>query len=160
MNAIRSIGGILSSVGTFNSVLQRIEVEGQTEIPDFSIDIAGQTAPLATAFKAVVDGTNGDTWLERVEARIGGSTLVSSGAVVRTEDVSGRGAVLDERVSGGRIEDLLRLAVKSEQPPLVGPRGHRDELCHGDSRCARRAQSHSGNSVGRTRSLSSFLSSS
>lgn len=120
MDVIKGIGGILSSVGTYNGVLQRIEVEGQTEIPDFSLDIAGQPVPLATTFKAVVDGTNGDTWLERVEARIVESTVVASGAVVRTEDVRGRGIVLDVRVNAGRIEDLMRLAVKADQPPLVG----------------------------------------
>ena len=120
MDAIRGIGGILSSVGTYNGVLQRIEVEGQTEIPDFSLDIAGQPVPLATKFKAVVDGTNGDTWLERVEARIVESTVVARGAVVRTEDVRGRGIVLDVQVNAGRIEDLMRLAVKADQPPLLG----------------------------------------
>jgi hypothetical protein len=120
MDAIRGIGGILSSVGTYHGVLQRIEVEGQTEIPDFSLDIAGQPVPLATRFKAVVDGTNGDTWLERVEARIAESTVVASGAVVRTEDVRGRGIVLDVRMTAGRIEDLMRLTVKADQSPLVG----------------------------------------
>jgi hypothetical protein len=95
-------------------------VEGQAEIPDFSLDIAGQSVPLATRFKAVVDGTNGDTWIERAEARVAQSTVVASGAVVRTEDVRARGIVLDVRVTAGRIEDLLRLAVKANQPPLVG----------------------------------------
>jgi hypothetical protein len=120
MDAIRGLGGILSSVGTYRGGLQRIEVEGQAEIPDFSLDIAGQSVPLATRFKAVVDGTNGDTWIERAEARVAQSTVVASGAVVRTEDVRARGIVLDVRVTAGRIEDLLRLAVKANQPPLVG----------------------------------------
>ena len=120
MNAIGGISGILSSVGTYAGVLERIEVDGQAEIPDFSIDIAGQPVPLTTTFTAVVDGTNGDTWLERVAARIAESTVVATGAVVRTEDIRGRGIVLDVRVNAGRIEDLMRLAVKAEQPPLVG----------------------------------------
>src|SRR5688572_27716208 len=120
LDSIRGIGGILSSVGTFNGVLQRIEVEGQSEIPDFSLDIAGKPVPLMTTFKAVVDGTNGDTWLERVEARIIDSTILANGAVVRTENVRGRGVVLDVRVNAGRIEDLLRLAVKADPSPLTG----------------------------------------
>jgi len=120
LDSIRGIGGILSSVGTFNGVLQRIEVEGQTEIPDFSLDIAGQPVPLTTTFKAVVDGTNGDTWLERVEARVIDSTILANGAVVRTENLRGRGVVLDVRVKAGRIEDLMRLAVKADPSPLIG----------------------------------------
>ncbi len=120
LDAIKGISGILSSVGKYSGVLQRIEVEGQTEIPDFSLDVAGQPVSLATTFKAVVDGTNGDTWLERVEARLMESTVLANGAVVRTENVRGRGIVLDVRVNAGRIEDLMRLAVKAEQSPLVG----------------------------------------
>ena len=55
-----------------------------------------------------------------MEARINESTIVATGAVVRTEDVRGRGVVLDVRIDAGRIEDILRLAVKAEQPLLTG----------------------------------------
>ena len=120
MNVIKGIGGTLSSVGKYNGVLQRIDVEGQTEIPDFSIDIAGTPVPLTTQFKAVVDGTNGDTFLERVEARLGGTTILASGAVVRTMEVKGRHVTVDVRIADGRIEDLLTLAVKAASPPLTG----------------------------------------
>ena len=120
LDVIKGIGGILSSVGTYQGVLERVEVEGQTETPDFRIDIAGQPVPLSTRFKAVVDGTNGDTWLERVEAKLAQSTIVASGAVIRTEDVKGRRVALDVRVDRARLEDLMRLAVKASKPPLVG----------------------------------------
>ena len=76
------------------------------------------SVPLRTRFKAVVDGTNGDTFLEGVEARLRESVIHASGAVVRTEDVKGRHITLNVRVAGGRIEDLLTLAVKSAAPPL------------------------------------------
>ncbi len=120
MNVIKGIGGTLSSVGNYRGMLERIEVEGQTEIPDFSIDIAGQTVPLSTRFKAVVDGTNGDTFLENVEAKLQDTTILAKGSVVRTEDVKGRHIALDIKIAEGRLEDLMRLAVKSEKPPLKG----------------------------------------
>jgi hypothetical protein len=120
LDVIKGIGGILSSVGTYHGVLQRVDVEGQTETPDFSIDIAGQPVPLSTRFKAVVDGTNGDTILDRVEARLGESTIIAIGSVVRTEDVKGRRVALDVKVDRARLEDLMRLAVKARQPPLTG----------------------------------------
>jgi hypothetical protein len=120
LNAIKGISGILSSVGAYSGVLERIEVDGQTETPDFSIDLAGQPVPLRTRFKAVVDGTNGDTFLERVEARLNESTILARGSVVRTEDVKGRRVALDVRLDGARLEDLLALAVKASKPPLVG----------------------------------------
>jgi hypothetical protein len=120
LNAIKGIAGILSSVGTYSGVLERIEVEGQTETPDFSIDLAGQPVPLSTRFTAVVDGTNGDTHLERVEARLNNSTIIARGSVVRTEDVKGRRVSLDVRLDGARLEDLMTLAIKASKAPLVG----------------------------------------
>ena len=120
LNDIPGISGILSSVGQYRGSLERIEVDGQTETPDFSIDLAGQPVPLSTHFKVIVDGTNGDTWLDRVDARLGESNIVASGAVVRTRDVKGRHVALDVQILQARIEDLLRLAVKANKPPLTG----------------------------------------
>lgn len=120
MNAIKGLGGTLSSVGTYRGPLQRLEVEGQTETPDFSLDISGNPVPLRTRFAAVVDGTNGDTYLDRVDATIGESAISAKGMVVRTEDVKGRHVALDVEIDRGRIEDLLTLAVKTATPLLTG----------------------------------------
>lgn len=120
MNTIKGIAGTLTSVGKYQGVLQRIGVEGQVEIPDFSIDIAGTPVPLATQFKAVVDGTNGDTYLEQVNARLADTTILATGAVVRTMEVKGRHVTVDVKIADGRIEDLLKLAVKTASAPLTG----------------------------------------
>lgn len=120
MNTIKGLGGTLSSRGTYSGVLERIEVTGETETPDFSLDIAAQPVPLTTRFKVVVDGTNGNTWLEQVDARLAQSDIRAKGAVVRTENEDGRRVALDVRVDRGRIEDFLKLAVKGTKPPLVG----------------------------------------
>ena len=120
MDDIKGLGGTLSSLGAYSGVLERIEVKGQTETPDFSLDLAGQPVPLRTRFTAVVDGTNGDTFLERVEAHLNESLIVAKGAVVRTEDVKGRRVSLDVTVENARIEDLMQLALKTAKPPLTG----------------------------------------
>ena len=120
LDVIKGIGGTLASLGSYRGVLERVEVDGQTETPDFSIDLAGTPVPLRTRFKAVVDGTNGDTFLERVEATLGESLIRAHGSIVRTEDVKGRHITLDVEMNDARLEDVLRLAVKSSKPPLVG----------------------------------------
>jgi hypothetical protein len=120
LDTIKGLGGTLSSRGTYDGVLERIEVEGETDTPDFSIDVAGQPVPLSTRFKAVVDGTNGDTWLEEVKAKLQDSHIHARGAVVRAEDVKGRHVALDITIERARIEDLLRLAVKDRKAPLTG----------------------------------------
>src|SRR5262245_58411840 len=120
LNDIKGIAGILSSVGQYRGTLERIEVDGQTETPDFSIDIANQPVPLFTRFKAIVDGTNGDTWLDRVDAKLGQSNILASGAIVRERDVKGRHIALDIQIRNARVEDVLRLTVKASKPPLTG----------------------------------------
>jgi hypothetical protein len=120
LNDIRGISGTLSSVGQYRGTLERIEVDGQTETPNFSIDLANQPVELFTRFKAIVDGTNGDTWLDRVDAKLGQSNILASGAVVRDRDVKGRHVALDIQIREARIEDVLRLAVKAAKPPMTG----------------------------------------
>jgi hypothetical protein len=120
MNVIKGLGGTLSSSGTYRGVLERIEVEGTTEMPDFSLDLAGQKVVLNTRFKAIVDGTNGDTLLDRVDAKLNESTIVAKGSIVRAQDVKGRHIELDVLLENARLEDLMQLAVKAAKPPLIG----------------------------------------
>ena len=120
LNTIKGIAGMLSSTGKFSGVLERIEVQGETRTPDFSIDIAGHAVPLTTRFQAVVDATNGDTWLEHVDAQLANTHLIARGAIVRAKEVKGRHIALNVTVDDGRIEDVLRLAVKGPKPMISG----------------------------------------
>ena len=120
LSTIKGIGGILTSTGEFKGRLARIEVTGETSTPDFHLDIADRPLPLQTRFEAVVDGTDGDTYLKAVHARLRDTALFASGAIEGTPGVKGRTVRLHVKVSDGRIEDLLRLAVKSAKPVLVG----------------------------------------
>ena len=138
LNTIKGIAGMLSSTGSYSGVLERIDVKGETDTPDFSIDVVGRPVHLKTRFEAVVDGTNGDTWLERVEARIGETLILARGAVVRAQDVKGRKTSLELRIDDGRIEDVLKLGMKGDTPVMTGrmrlkttfllPAGERDVL--------------------------------
>ena len=120
LNTIKGIAGILSSEGSYDGVLERIEVKGTTDVPDFRIDVSGNPVHLMTKFHAIVDGTNGNTYLEQVDAQIGDTLLKTKGAVVRAQDVKGRHVALDVLIDKGRIEDLLTLAVKGGKPIMTG----------------------------------------
>jgi AsmA-like protein len=121
LDTIKGIGGILSSTGTFKGELARIRVEGTTDTPDFMVDVAGQPVHLKTKFSATVDGTNGDTWLEPVEAQLlSASKIVARGEVVRAKDIKGRKVALEVAIDEARIEEILRLAIKAKTPPLTG----------------------------------------
>jgi hypothetical protein len=119
LNSIKGIGGMLSSVGRYQGTLNNITVDGETDTPNFSLDTADHPMPLHTTFHAIVDGTNGDTRLDPVNATLLHSRIIASGDVV---SVPGQGhhITLDVTVPSGRLEDMLALAVKTEPPVMTG----------------------------------------
>lgn len=117
---IRGISGILSSRGKFSGPLDYIQVDGQTDTPNFALRISNNPASLRTDFSAIVDGTNGDTILKNVTGHFGGTTVVADGKVLESSDARGRKVMIHAVVKQGRVEDLLRLAMKSDKPTMVG----------------------------------------
>jgi hypothetical protein len=110
---------MLSSVGEFTGQLNEIVVKGTTETPNFSLDTANHPMSLHTKFHAIVDGTNGDTSLQPVDARLGESDFTCNGAVI---NVKGKGHIidLDVTVPNGRIQDFLELGVKTAPVVMTG----------------------------------------
>ncbi|MGA2694649.1 MAG: hypothetical protein ABSE92_01220 [Terriglobales bacterium] len=120
LGVFRGISGILSSEGKFGGILERIEVEGETTVPDFEVKISGHPMMLKTKFNATVDGTNGNTLLHPVLAYFGHSTLSANGGVVKAFTTKGREIVLDVAASNARLEDLIALGVKGDKPLMTG----------------------------------------
>jgi hypothetical protein len=129
LGVFKGIAGILQSTGKYAGVLRDLVVDGQTDTPDFRLTSFGATVPLHTDFHAHVDGTNGDTWLEPVNATLGQSHFTAQGKVVRvppgiaskgTATPAGHEIALNVKVNGGRMEDFLRLASKNGTPLLTG----------------------------------------
>ena len=115
------IAGILSSTGKYDGLLSELQVAGQTDTPDFSLDRVGRPVPLHTDFSATVDGTNGDTYLHPVNATLVKSLIVAVGKVAREPEQHGHLISIDVTVPNGRIQDFLDLAINSSQPLLTGP---------------------------------------
>jgi hypothetical protein len=120
LSSIHGIGGILSSSGDFGGELMQIDVRGTTHTPDFTVDTGAHPVPLDTTFHAVVDGTNGDTYLKRVDAKFVETSLTASGAVTGEKGRKGRTVALQVDMPRGRIEDVLALAVKTPRPVMRG----------------------------------------
>ncbi|HET6208216.1 MAG TPA: AsmA-like C-terminal region-containing protein [Terracidiphilus sp.] len=138
LSTFRGIAGILSSTGNFEGTLRTLAVDGDADVPDFRLTHFGNAEPLHTHFHARVDGTNGDTWLDAVDATLGNSHLLTRGQVVRVRPRdsanaqpyasanlppladSGHDITLKVDVDQGRIEDFLRLANRSQAPLLTG----------------------------------------
>jgi hypothetical protein len=126
LSSIHGISGILASTGRFAGTLGEIAVEGVTDTPDFRLDVSDHALALHTEFRAVVDGTTGDTRLDAVKARVGRSELTAMGAVIRsdgvTRSVSTPGHTTDLHVvmEKGRIEDMLVLGLKANPTLMRG----------------------------------------
>ena len=120
LSTIKGIAGILSSTGEYAGTLGNIVVDGTTDTPDFRIAISGHPVPLHTEFHAIVDGTSGDTYLEPVKAMILHSPLFAKGSVLRVRNPNGHRVVLDVAVDGARIDDLLKLGVRTDPPVMTG----------------------------------------
>jgi hypothetical protein len=120
LDTISGIGGILSSAGEFKGQLEEIEVKGTTTTPEFTIDVGALPVPLDTQFHAVVDGTNGNTYLRQVDAKLDQTPIQASGAIESQPGVKGRTVNLEIKIPSGRIQDVLRLAVKARRPVMLG----------------------------------------
>jgi hypothetical protein len=136
LDTIKGLGGILSSKGSYSGALGQIAVSGSTETPDFSLDVSEHKVSLHTDYKAIVDGTTGDTTLTQVRATFLNTVLLASGSVLRSGDqpggalgglpgdsvehVPGHDIELTVLSNQARVEDILRLGAKSSPPLMHG----------------------------------------
>lgn len=130
LGEFKGIAGILSSIGHYEGTLRDLTVDGETDTPDFRLKPFDNPLPLHTTFHAKVDGTNGDTWLEPVDATLANSHFTAQGQIVRVvaavpggtgaKQSIGHDIALKVNVDKARIEDFLRLASHGETPLLTG----------------------------------------
>jgi hypothetical protein len=120
LSVFKGISGILSAHGTFGGALATIDIHGDTTTPQFTVAVGGHPVSLHAAYHAVVDGTNGDTRLERIDGSFLNTSLVATGTVLDVPGTDGHRVSLDVTIDHGRLEDVLRLAVSTPKPPLGG----------------------------------------
>lgn len=116
LGVFKGIEGILTSTGKFSGQLNHINVVGEANVPDFRLKMAGNPVPLRTKFVALVDGTNGNTSLKPVEAMLGETPMLIQGDIIGEKNIKGKNITLDAVINNGRMEDVLRLAVKGKNP--------------------------------------------
>lgn len=120
LGIFKGIAGTLSARGSMTGTIDRIETHGETDTPDFTIRPAGHPVPVHAKYHAIVDGTNGNTFLERVDLKFLDTEITTAGAIVKTPGQRGRTLTLDVQLNKGRLEDILRLVVKTPKPPMTG----------------------------------------
>jgi len=133
----KGIAGTLDSTGKYQGTLRNLIVDGVTDTPDFQLTHFGSPMPLHTEFHAKVDATDGDTWLDPVNATLGQSQFTVNGEIVRVPDTSpgtkppagqsaaaprmkGHDISLMVDIAHGRMADFLHLVSSSGTPLLTG----------------------------------------
>ena len=123
----KGIAGILSSTGHYSGTLRNLTVDGETDTPNFQLDRYETPVHLRTHFHALVDGTNGDTKLEPVDAVLDQSHFQVRGQVVRATTVQngvrvmrGHNIQLKMDIKNGQLNDFMKLVTHTGVPLLVG----------------------------------------
>jgi hypothetical protein len=127
LGVFAGIGGTLASTGKFNGVLERIEIEGSTDTPDFQVTRSRHTVPLKTQFQGTVNGMNGDVSLQSVRVQLERTSVVSHLEVATKADSEGKTISLDA-TEQGRIQDWLRLLAKADPPTFTGAMNFRVQV--------------------------------
>lgn len=118
--AFKGLDGTLAAQGRFSGTIGHIETEGDAEIPDFRMSGNPHTMALRSHFNAVVDGTDGDVELTKVETRFLKTTLLSKGTIEGGSEQHGKRVALEVQVARGRIEDFLNLISGDGRPSMSG----------------------------------------
>ncbi len=120
LGVFKGISGILSSTGSYHGVLQHIDVDGATDTPNFALKRSGEAVHLVTNFHSVVNGTDGDTILDPVDARFLHSEFICRGGVVHDPGPQGKTVTLEAVARHARMEDILQLIAGTGKPFLTG----------------------------------------
>jgi hypothetical protein len=120
LSSFGGIAGILASDGVFDGNLDSIDIKGRTSTPDFSTTGTPHKLDLSSEFHAEVDATNGDVKLDKVQAKLIKTVILTQGAVESRTEADGKFASLNFAVRDGRIQDLLLMFVADKQSPLNG----------------------------------------
>ena len=117
LGVFKALGGIVFSRGEFSGNLEKLNVTGATDTPDFEVKESGHPFHLSTQFRGLLDMKNGDLVLPSIKARLGNTSLVAHGSVSGKPKT----VTLDVTHGQGEIEDLILLFSDARTSPIAGP---------------------------------------
>ena len=121
LGTIDGLAGKLDAAGKMGGTLDAISTQGETKTPDFRLtELDGVSLPLTTSYDALVDGTNGDVQLKRVDVKLGTSAFMTKGLVEGTKGIKGKRIVLNVLSKAANLGELLRMASKKGKPAADG----------------------------------------
>lgn len=120
LSVFGEISGAFKSKGEFKGALGHITVNGTANVTDFQVKDTSHKRQLGTQFQAVVDGTNGDVFLNHVAAEFNSTALLFTGSISSQQGENGKAASLNVYSERARIEDLVDLFISGPVSPISG----------------------------------------
>lgn len=117
LGVFKAVGGVVSSHGEFSGNLDRLNLSGVTDAPNFEVKESRHQFHLSTQFRGILDMKNGDLVLPLVEARLGNTNLIAHGSVSGKPKT----VTLDVTHGQGEIQDLILLFSDAKASPVLGP---------------------------------------
>jgi hypothetical protein len=118
LDKYKGLAGSIDGKGTFRGPLENVRVTGTAAASQFQVNRSGHPVDLRTAYVAAVHGTTGDVVLESVNAAFLQTHLSVSGSI---KGANGEIVGLQFVGDPARVEDLLSMFTRSDQPALEGP---------------------------------------
>src|SRR6478672_5298997 len=117
LSVFKALAGIVFSRGEFSGNLEKLNVTGMTDTPNFEVKESGHPFHLSTQFRGVLDMKTGDLVLPSIEGQLGNTNLIAHASV------SGRPKMvtLDVTHGQGEIQDLILLFSNAKASPVIGP---------------------------------------
>ncbi len=118
--AFKELSGTVQAQGSLDGKLGELITKGTVNVAKFHVVDTGHTRDITATYQARVDGRNGDTTLDDVQADFDHSSLQVNGTITSEKDRKGRKISLDLFCGKGRIEDVLDLFIGAKQSPMLG----------------------------------------
>ena len=120
LSALGGIAGDFTGKVRFRGPLRQIACDGSVDVPRFRVLGHDHSAHLFATFQSTVNGLNGDTTLDRVQAKLNNTLLQSEGEIKEDANKPGKAASLHVSVDNGQIEDFLTLFAFNARPAMTG----------------------------------------
>ncbi len=117
---VPGLRGMLSLRARYSGTLSLLEIEGETDDPEFALDVSAHPMHLHTTFRMTTDTAHGVVQLRTMDARYLQTHFVLSGMVTKSPATAGYVLDMALTVPEGRVEDALALAAPTEPPLLRG----------------------------------------
>ena len=121
LDKFEGIGGSFRSEERFAGTLEKIEVRGTADSPDFRLTKAEHPVAVSTEFQLSVNNRSGEVLMTEIVAKMGNTTARGYGKVAKNPETGRRETIVDCDIEHGRTEDLLWIFNEEPKPAMLGP---------------------------------------